>query len=293
MKKSIKIVTVVLLFCMSFTTYAAPLKLDKKIYGPMCEATASDAEFSQRMLIQNDNSIFGIYNDTLPIYSVDVKDNKKKYISLTFDSSWNDRYTISLLDILDEYDAKATFFLTSFYIWANQDSVKEMLRRGHEIGNHSNWHVKFSDHKEKRIIDEIEKCHSAIKEVGGVDACLFRFPYGNYNDLSMRLLKERGYYPIQWTHDSLDWKNESAEAIIRKLGEEDSYQAGNIILFHNGADYTVEALKTILKIIKQKGLRCVKVSDLIYEKDFYVDGKGRQKEKLVENNDVSTPSNIN
>ncbi len=289
-KKSVIIGSIVLLN-ISLTVFAVPLRWDNKVYGPVAENYVEKKEFSQKILVQNENSFFGESQDRIPIYSVAVN-NKKNYIALTFDSSWNDQQTIPLLNILDKYHAKATFFLTAFYVWSHQDSVKEILRRGHEIGNHSNKHVKFSEHSEKRIIEEIEQCHAAVKEVTGIDMCLFRFPYGNYNNLSMRLLKERGYYPIQWTHDSLDWKNEGSEQIIYKLDSEDSYYAGNIILFHNGADYTVEALDTIFRIIQQKGLKCVKVSDLIYEKDFYVDMKGRQKPRNEAMEVISTSSNI-
>lgn len=277
---------------MCLNIFAVPINVDKKVYGPISIATTSDTTFTQKMLKLNDNSIFGNYSDALPIYSVDVKGSKKKYIALTFDSSWSDQQTIPLLNMLDKYNAKATFFLTAFYVWANKESVREMLRRGHEIGNHSNTHPRFGEQKEKRIIQEIERCNIAIKEVTGVDACLFRFPYGNYNDLSMKLLKERGFYPIQWTHDSLDWKNEGVDAIIRKLGSEDSYHPGNIILFHNGADFTVEALDTVLKITKQKGLRCVRVSDLIYEKDFYVDSRGRQIQRFTNENRIATSTDL-
>ena len=273
-----KIITILIIVSMSFCMYAVPLKTNEKIYGPVIVSTASDV-LSQKKLVQNENSVFGETFNTRPIFSVDVKKNKKKYISLTFDSSWNDAQTIPLLNVLDEFDAKATFFLTAFYVRRHQKSVQEILRRGHEIGNHSNTHVKFTEIRDDTIVREIENCHRTIKEVAGIDTCLFRFPYGEYNATSVRLLKERGYYPIQWTRDSLDWKNLGTMAIIRKLGEEDSYHAGNIILFHNGADYTVEALKTVLLIIKQKGLRCVRVSDMIYEKDFYVDMNGVQREK--------------
>lgn len=281
MKKKARIIVISLIVIISiyFITYTEPIDMVEKNYGPVVESTASEV-LGQKTLVQNENSIFGESMDIRPIYKVDVQNNKKKYISLTFDSSWNDSQTIPLLNILDEYDAKVTFFLTAFYVRRHPESVKEMLKRGHEIGNHSDKHVKFTEHNKDRIIKEIDNCHKTIKDTVGVDTCLFRFPYGDYNTTSIRLLKERGYYPIQWTHDSLDWKNQGAAEIIKRLGKEDSYQAGNIILFHNGADYTVEAVKTVLLIIKQKGLRCVRVSDLIYEKDFYVDMNGVQKEKI-------------
>ncbi len=284
-KKGGRLIVLVSLVLMmiSILTYNTIGKSVKKVYGPILESmddeiqlTGGD-EFTQRYLQVDDKSTFGINADNMPIYRVAVEGEKSRYISLTFDSSWIDYYTIPLLDMLDRHKAKATFFLTAFYIRAHNDSVKEILRRGHEIGNHSKSHKKFTEFNESSMITEVEDCHKILKNLTGIDMCLFRFPYGSYNSTAIKVLRERGYYPIQWKIDSLDWKNESASAIIKRLKSEDAYEAGNIILFHNGADFTVEALETIFNELELRKLKCVKVSDLIYEKDFYIDGKGHQK----------------
>lgn len=287
-KKGRRLLILVLLaitFASTFT-YAISMKSGKKVYGPLSESMESyyanitgGDEFSQRYLKIDENSTFGTDADNSAIYRVAVEGDKSRYISLTFDSSWIDYYTIPLLDMLDSHKAKATFFLTAFYIRAHSDSVKEILRRGHEIGNHSKSHTKFTELKEKTMIKEIEDCHKIVKNLTGIDMCLFRFPYGSYNNTAIKLLRERGYYPIQWKIDSLDWKNESAEAIIKKLENENAYEAGNIILFHNGGDFTVEALETIFNELELRRLKCVKISDLIYEDNFYIDKKGHQKKK--------------
>lgn len=288
-KKYVRLLISVLLILviLSTFTYAEPVKFAKKVYGPLSESmeeamasmTGGD-EFSQRYLHLKENSDLSTNIDNTPIYRVAVEGEKSKYISLTFDSSWIDYYTMPLLDMLDKHNAKATFFLTAFYIRAHSESVKEILRRGHEVGNHSKSHKKFADLKEKTMITEIEDCHKVLKNLTGIDMCLFRFPYGSYNPTAMKLLKERGYYPIQWEVDSLDWKNESAKAIINRLDSVGAYEPGNIILFHNGGDFTVEALGTIFNEIEKRKLECVKVSDLIYENDFYIDSNGHQKKKV-------------
>ena len=293
-KKYVRLLISVLLILVivSTFTYAEPVKFAKKVYGPLSESmeealdsmTGGD-EFSQKYLHIDENSTLGINADNSPIYRVAVEGDKSKYISLTFDSSWIDYYTIPLLDMLDRHKAKATFFLTAFYIRAHSDSVKEILKRGHEIGNHSKSHRKFTEMKESTMITEIEDCHKVLKNLTGIDMCLFRFPYGSYNSTAIKLLRERGYYPIQWKIDSLDWKNESAAAIVRRLKNEDAYEAGNIILFHNGGDFTVEALGTIFNELELRKLKCVKVSDLIYENDFYIDGRGHQKKLVKEEKD--------
>lgn len=255
----------------------------KKVYGPVldtmetAEVLETGGEFKQRFLVQDENNLFGVVSDKMPIFSVELEDEKNRIISLTFDSSWIDYYTIPLLDLLDRYHAKATFFLTAFYIRQHPNSVKEILRRGHEIGNHSNTHRKFTDLSENTMREEVDECHKALKELTGIDMCLFRFPYGSYNSTAIRMLKEKGYYPIQWEVDSLDWKNESAEAILTRLKAEKAYKAGNIILFHNGGDFTVEALRTVFHELELRKLKCVRVSDLIYDNGFYIGSDGKQK----------------
>lgn len=275
-KKSIcKKLSVILLLTIIMNTATYSLSfIDKPgVYGPVIsdEAKRKRATYSQ-FEAHPKNCYFGNGIDNYAIKSVEVSGRRKKYMSLTFDSSWNNTQTYALLDLLDKYNAKATFFLTAFFVRNNPEQVKEISRRGHEIGNHTNTHksfLKFDPEKERdQMVDEIMLCHKEIKDLLGIDMCLFRFPYGDFNQESIQLVKELGYYPIQWTADSNDWRNISVDAILNIFKSKAYYKPGSILLFHNGAMYTVEALETILKDITDAGLRCVRVSDLIYTEDF-------------------------
>ena len=157
---------------------------------------------------------FGLNADEKPIFKVKVAENdfkRKNCMSITFDSAYINDYTYKILDILDEYDVKATFFMTHNFMTKNNDQIMEIINRGHEIGNHSNTHPDFNKITDAKVVAEVMQPHNYIKNLLGIDMCLFRFPYGSYSPRTVALLKNMGYYPIQWTFDSVDWKNEGKD----------------------------------------------------------------------------------
>lgn len=230
----------------------------------------------------NDEDYFGQRSDTTAIFQVRVArddDTRLKKIALTFDSGVTIEKTLPLLDILDVYNIKATFFLTYGAIKDAPELVKEMVNRGHEIANHSTTHSDFrylSD-LSKRL--ELYFTHKYIKDLTGIDMHLFRFPYGSYDNKSIQVVKESGYYPIQWSNDSLDWKNQGMEQIVTHVFEGVAPHSGSIILFHNGADYTLQALPLVIELLKKDGFSFSKVSDLIYLNDFSVKTNMGQQQK--------------
>lgn len=233
--------------------------------------------FHQNEFHPKNNDYFGNNNDTKPITRVSIKENdnkRKNKIALTFDSAYISRYTNQILNILDKYNIKCSFFMTGDYIANNPEQIKDILRRGHEIGNHTTKHPKLTEMYTQAIIDDINICHQNFKDLTGIDMCLFRFPYGSYSERTIKLVKGLGYYPIQWCIDSEDWKNDSKEAIIYRVLSRDALLCeGSIILFHNGSIYTPSVLPRILDyIIDEKGLTPCKVSDLIYKENFNIVG---------------------
>lgn len=228
---------------------------------------------------KKDGDNFGKFSDDMPIFNVDVENDdseRKNYMCLTFDSAYINKYTYNILDILDKYNIKSTFFMTYEFMEKNPSQIMEIIKRGHEIGNHSTSHPDFNKIKDSKIVKEVMKAHNYIKDLVGVDMCLFRFPFGSYSPRTVGLLKNMGYYPIQWTLDSIDWKNTGKEYLLNRFaGNDDLLVGGSIILFHNGATYTPEALPEIIEMIYAKGLKCVRVTDLIYHHDFHI-LKGKQ-----------------
>ena len=211
---------------------------------------------------------------SLPIYSVDRNDNK---VSISFDASWGAERTEQILDILDEYNVKATFFLVNIWIEDYPEMAQEIVARGHEIGLHSVSHPQFSTLSVEQIKEELQGNYDKIKEITGYEAKLFRPPFGDYNNTVIDTVREQGYIPIQWSVDSLDWKDYSAQEICNRVLKKIS--AGDIVLFHNNGLHTPEALPEILKTLQDKNLQVVPISELILSGDTYIDPTGKQKSK--------------
>ena len=212
----------------------------------------------------------------VPIYSVDRNDNK---ISISFDCAYGADYTLKLLDILDEYDVKCTFFVVKFWADKFPDVLKEISNRGHEIGTHSSTHPNMSKLSEAQIISELTTSSQKITEITGKKVELFRPPYGDYDDDVITSCADINYYPIQWDIDSLDWKNYGKEDMIERVVNHKALKNGSIILMHNGAKYTASALQEIIDGLRNKGYEIVPISELIYKENYTIDVNGRQKQE--------------
>lgn len=218
--------------------------------------------------------VFRLVHKKVPIYSVDTKEKK---IALTFDISWGEDTTAKILDILDKYNVKATFFLVGGWIDNNGELVKEMAKRGHELGNHTNKHPNMSNISKERLIEEIMLCDSKIMKLTGQGTKLFRCPEGSYNDTVLDTVQSLGRYTIQWDVDSIDWKEHGPSIEYNRVMKKT--KPGSILLFHNTAKYTPETLPQLIDKLQQDGYSFVKVSDLIYKDNFYIDASGKQISK--------------
>ena len=131
-------------------------------------------------------------------------------------------------------------------------------------------------HASLEELEEIMKPHQKVKALTGKDMILFRPPYGDYNNTLIQTLKGCNYYGIQWDVDSLDWKDYDASTIIRKVTEHKHLGNGSIILCHNGAKHTAEALDEMIRTLKGKGYELVPVSQLILKDNYTIRSDGRQ-----------------
>lgn len=209
----------------------------------------------------------------LPIYSVETDEKK---VALTFDAAWGNEDTARILDILKKHDVRVTFFMTGGWVEKYPEDVKAIQAAGHDLGNHSENHKNMSALSEEEQKKEILKVHKRVKELTGVSMQLFRAPYGDYNDSLIRSAEECGYYSIQWSVDSLDWKDYGIDSIINTVIQNKELKNGAIILCHNGAKYTADALDTLLTDLEEKGYTIVPVSELIYKENYHMDVTGRQ-----------------
>ena len=173
---------------------------------------------------------------------------------------------------------KATFFVVGEWVDKYPESVKALADAGHEVMNHSNTHAHFSQLSTDEIIADVTACSDKIEAVTGVRPTLIRPPYGEYDDNVITAIRSIGMEPIQWDVDSLDWKELSASEITERVTTR--VQPGSIVLFHNAALHTPEALPGILEALLQEGYTFVPISELIlpgeYNADYTIDHTGRQ-----------------
>ena len=165
----------------------------RRLLGPLALALAVIAIF----WAVNSPAIVGASaaSKELPIYNV-KRDNKA--VSLTFDAAWGNEDTQELIDILNRYGVKATFFLVGQWVDKYPESVKALYDAGMEIGNHSNEHPHMAKLSEKQIMDEVNACNEKVESVTGEAPALFRCPYGEYNDTVIRTINGMDMKPIQW-----------------------------------------------------------------------------------------------
>lgn len=209
----------------------------------------------------------------LPIYCVDTQEKK---VALSFDAAWGNEDTQEILDILKEHNLHATFFMTGGWAESYPDDVKAILDAGHDLGNHSENHKNMSQLSDEEKKEELMKVHQKVKDITGCDMFLFRPPYGDYDNAVIDVAKDCGYYAIQWDVDSLDWQNQGVDAIIQTVTEHKNLGNGSIILCHNGADYTAQALDTLINTLESEGYAIVPISELIYRDHYHLNFEGRQ-----------------
>ena len=207
----------------------------------------------------------------LPIYCVDRQDNK---IAISFDAAWGADKTDELIDILNEHEIKATFFLVGFWAEKYSDKVKALDENGFEIGTHSNTHPNMANLSRSKIQLELETSINILQNITGKRPKVFRPPFGAYNNALIEAADSLGLKTIQWDVDSLDWKDYSAQEIAQRVITKT--QKGSIILMHNNGKNTPQALRLIILGLKNKGFDFVCVSELIYHDNYYIDHTGRQ-----------------
>ena len=227
------------------------------------------------LLVTGSVSIFASQNRKLPIYCVKTD---KKQVAISFYAAWGNDDTETLIKILKEYNVPATFFVVGAWVDKYPESVKALSDAGHRIENHSNTHPHMPQLSTEQIKNELESCNNKIKAITGRCPTLLRVPYGDYDNAVLETTEALGMYTIQWDVDSLDWKDHAtADSICKRVTSK--VKNGSIVLFHNDADHTPEALPNILKCLKDDGYEFVFIEDLIYKKDYEIIHDGTQCKK--------------
>lgn len=219
----------------------------------------------------------------IPIYCVDTD---KKQVALSFDAAWGNEQTDTLLATLEKYNVTATFFLVGQWVDNFPEDVKNIAKKGHDVENHSNTHPYMTKLSTSDMTGEIQACNEKIKKLTGKEPTLFRPPYGDYNNDVVRSVKGCNMYCIQWDVDSLDWKDPSPEQIAKNVVSK--LKNGSIILMHNGATNTPEALPMVIEGIKNAGYEIVPISQILLKCDYFTDVQGKMCVKETAANNENT-----
>ena len=207
----------------------------------------------------------------LPIYCVET--NEKK-VALTFDAAWGADDTDTLISVLKQHNATATFFVVGEWVDKYPDEVKKLSDAGFDVMNHSANHPYMTSLSEDKMKEQLKTCNDKIAAVTGKVPTLFRCPYGDYDNKVISTVESVGMKTLQWDVDSLDWKNLSADEIATRVLKKAT--AGSIILCHNNGLHTAEALPLILSALQEKGLVFQPIGALIYKESYTVNHNGMQ-----------------
>lgn len=207
----------------------------------------------------------------LPIYSVGTEEKK---VAISFDAAWGNDHTRPILDILDRYGVKTTFFLVKFWAEKYPDDVKEIAARGHEVQNHSATHPDMTKLSREKMIEELKSTEATIEVLTGEKPTLFRPPFGAYNNAVIETSEAAGYKVIQWSVDSLDWKEFPPEKTVERVLKQ--VEPGSIVLFHNHALYVEDYLPPIIEALQANGYQIVPIGELIYKDNYHMDHTGKQ-----------------
>ena len=208
-------------------------------------------------------SNYDISQEEYELLFSNVVDKNKKMVAITLDDGPHATNTQKILDILDAHNAKATFFMLGQNVVNNEEVVKDVYKRGNEIGIHTWDHKQLTKLSQDEIVSQVERTSDAIYKIIGKRPKLVRPPYGAINDT----VKNSINYPlILWNIDSLDWKSRDEKQIVPLVMN--SVQDGDIILLHDIHSTTVPAVEKIVSQLEEQGYQMVTVSQLLEAKGY-------------------------
>ncbi len=179
-------------------------------------------------------------------------------VSLMFNVYWGTEEVYSILDTLDEYGAKATFFLGGCWADDNVVCVREIAARGHEIGTHGYFHKEHDKLSLAENLDEIRTSAEFLTLASGQEIALFAPPSGAYNADTLSAAESLGLKTVMWSKDTIDWRDKDESLCFSRATE--GVKGGDLILMHP-MEHTAKALPRILAYYREHGLRAVTVGE--------------------------------
>lgn len=188
----------------------------------------------------------------------------EKVVALTFDDGPEPPYTQQILEVLNKNGVKGTFFVLGGNAKAYPDLIKEMIARGHELGNHTMSHDKMKGKSVEKMANDIHSVDIILQNLGYKKDIPFRAPYGITSDNLKAALKQLNKDHVLFTFLPQDWTNISAQQIYDNVMKE--MRPGLIVTLHDGGkrrDNTVKATQMLITALKEQGYRFVTVSELL------------------------------
>lgn len=187
----------------------------------------------------------------------------KSNVALTINVDWGEDILPEMLDILEQENVTATFFVTGRFAEKFPELIQQIYQEGHEIGNHGYKHPHPDQLSIAQNQQDIMKAEAVLEKLTGEKPHLYAPPYGEHGTTCLQAAEQCGYTTILWTADTIDWEEPAPtpETLVQRVTG-DTLQNGTIILMHP-KEHTKEALSDIIHKIKGKGYQCVKVSELL------------------------------
>lgn len=205
----------------------------------------------------NNAKVLNVQADTRVIYAGDTNKNNICFMINVYQGN---EYVKNMLDIMDIYNVKTTFFIGGSWAAKNIDLVKEIYTRGHEIGNHGFYHKDQDSLDYENNLTEIKMCHELISKNLGIEMKLFAPPSGAYNISTVDAATSLNYKTIMWTHDTIDWRDQNTDIIFNRATKDLSN--GDLILMHP-TKKSVEAFTSILSTAINNGFNPTTVSNCL------------------------------
>ena len=194
-----------------------------------------------------------------------------RVVALTFDDGPNPPYTLPILDALDEYNARATFFLLGRNAALFPEVALEIVRRGHVVGSHTYNHTRLTDLGRANVAQEIRSGKESVRRATGKNPRFFRPPHGVLDLDSFVMARLIGFRPVLWTASGQDWLSITGDEVAKRVLNETS--PGSIILLHDGyqdvtdaeasdRSRTVTAVRTLLEALATEGYQFMTLSEM-------------------------------
>jgi peptidoglycan/xylan/chitin deacetylase (PgdA/CDA1 family) len=192
-----------------------------------------------------------------------------KLLALTYDDGPNDPHTMRLLEVLATHNVRATFFLIGRYVQQRPNIVREIVKAGHIIGNHTFTHPLLTFKSAAEVRKELTDCRSAIQDAVGEQSNLFRPPFGGRRPAVIRTARQLGLEPIMWSVTGYDWDAPPAVVIEKKVSSQ--IRGGDVILLHDGGhkqmgadrSQTVLATDHLITRYKSEGYDFVTIQHMV------------------------------